>query len=478
VSLVSLRAPLALIAALAVPLTWAIGRRTVGPVPAVLGAALLALSPVFLLYSRTATNVGISVVPALVGVYALLRLLKSPGNWRWALALAAALLVTGYGYAPARFLWPIAVGLLALEAILRRDRHERRALLLAAGATALLVAGAVTALDFEHRHDPVLSVTNYFLGRGEQIANLVLDTRDFAYSVRGIAGEPPPASELAGQLLATNAADMARLLLDRDTKSALVDYWNPHGRLYPIVLVPFLFVGLARALWRGRRRDGYEGRLVAAMFLGFTLPMLLTSQVHVGRLVFAVPFLCLLVAEGFVWTAGGLGRLAAHITRVPEHAAYGIRRLTTGLSCAALVIVVALLAWRDYGVEVPLTREARATSRLVEDAPGIKAQGGAAVLVTVGDNELTLEAFDAGQYRIALSEHYRFYNLATDKGEPPLPADPRPALYIGGLLDRLKEPDTIPTYCRNVYYVRAEAWESWRSGKVAGTRPTAAQGPG
>jgi hypothetical protein len=461
VSLAALRAPVALIAALAVPLAWAVGRRTVGPVSAAVGAVLLALSPVFMLYSRTATNVGISVVPVLAGVYALLRLLKTPGDWRWTAALVAALLVCGYGYAPARFLWPMAVALLAFEAIMRRERHERRALLTAAGATALLIAGAVTALDFEHRHDPVLSIANYFQGRGEQFANLLFDSRDFAYTVRGIVGEPPPASELAAQLLTKNAADMTNLLLDQGTTSALVDYWNPHGRLYPVMLVPFLFVGLGRALWRARRRDGCESRLLVGMFLGFTLPMLLTSQVHVGRLVFAVPFLFLLAAEGFVWAAGGLGILAARVRRTPEHAVYGTRRLVTSLSCSALVVVVALLSWRDYSVEVPLTREARATRWLIADAPEIKARGGAAVLVTVTDNELTLEALDSAQYRIALSGHYRFYNLATKEGEPPTPGDTRPALYIGGLLDRMKDPATIPTYCLNTYYVRPEAWDAY-----------------
>jgi 4-amino-4-deoxy-L-arabinose transferase-like glycosyltransferase len=461
VSLAVLRAPIALIAALAVPLTWLVGRRTVGPVPALLGAILLALSPVYVLYSRTATNVGISVVPVLVGVYALLRLLKLPGEVRWAIALVAALLVGAYGYAPARFLWPIAVALLLLELVLRRDPSERRALLVAACATVLLIAGAIIALDPDHRHDPIPSVANYFRGRGEQIANLLLDTDDFAYSVRGIVDSPPPASELARRMLTRNAADMANLILDRDTEPALVDYWNPHGRLYPVVLVPFLFLGLGRALWRARRRDAFASRVLSAMFLGFTLPMLLTSQVHVGRLVFAVPFLCLLVAEGFVWSAGWLARLASHATNSLEHAPFTTRRIATTVSCAALIVVVALLSWQDYSVEVPPTREARIARLLAQDAPAIQAQGGAAVLVTVDDNELTLEAIDSGQYRVALSEQYRFYNLATKDGDPPTPDDTRPALYIGGLLDRLKDPATIPTYCLNTYYVLPDAWETF-----------------
>jgi len=41
---------------------------------------------------------------------------------------------------------------------------------------------------------------------------------------------------------------------DRDPKPALSDYWNPHGRLIPLMLVPFFLLGFGRALWRARRR--------------------------------------------------------------------------------------------------------------------------------------------------------------------------------------------------------------------------------
>src|SRR4051812_35049468 len=47
--LLGVRLPLALIAALAVPLCWRFGRRISGDAPALLAAVLLALSPVFLL---------------------------------------------------------------------------------------------------------------------------------------------------------------------------------------------------------------------------------------------------------------------------------------------------------------------------------------------------------------------------------------------------------------------------------------------
>ncbi|MDQ2684161.1 MAG: hypothetical protein M3Y37_11625, partial [Chloroflexota bacterium] len=66
-SWLALRLPIALIAALAVPLTWLFGRLLYSDAVGLCGAALVATSPVFLLYGRTATLVGMSLAPALIG---------------------------------------------------------------------------------------------------------------------------------------------------------------------------------------------------------------------------------------------------------------------------------------------------------------------------------------------------------------------------------------------------------------------------
>src|SRR5215211_3810390 len=59
VSILAMRLPVALVTALALPLTWVVGRRLVGDRAAVLAAVMLGLLPSFLIYGRTATNVGI-----------------------------------------------------------------------------------------------------------------------------------------------------------------------------------------------------------------------------------------------------------------------------------------------------------------------------------------------------------------------------------------------------------------------------------
>src|SRR3954453_2480446 len=140
--LTSLRVATALIAAGAVPLLWWVGRRFIGAGSALFAALLLALSPVFLLYGRTATFVCLSLVPALATVAVLLRVLQRPQERRWLIALQVMLVAGIYFYAPIRFFWPLSVLLLAWELALRPTlRHAwRRALLV----TVLVLPLAIT----------------------------------------------------------------------------------------------------------------------------------------------------------------------------------------------------------------------------------------------------------------------------------------------------------------------------------------------
>ena len=146
-----------------------------------LAALLLALSPAFLVYARTATDVAVSLVPMLLTVYVLLRVLERPERWWWAVALQGTLLLGAYGYAPIRFLWLFSVALLALEAFLMKA--QRKPLLLAAGLTVVVMAGTITALDYDHEHDFITSVGYYYSGRGEQVANLLTSEQDYARTV-------------------------------------------------------------------------------------------------------------------------------------------------------------------------------------------------------------------------------------------------------------------------------------------------------
>ena len=456
----SMRWPVALIAAGAVPLLWLVGRRIAGAWSGLLAALLLALSPVYLLYARTATNAGISLVPMLLTVYVLLRLLGEPKGWVWPIALQGTLILGAYGYAPVRFLWLLSVGLFVMEAFLRRE-HRRR-LLACAALTLVVMAGTITALDYDHEHDFITSVGYYYAGRGEQVANLLTSEEDYAHTIGRVGEKLPPPWELLVQTVGQNSADLVNLLLDRDTQPAITDYWNPHGRLIPLLLVPFFLLGFGRSTWLARRRDAYRYRLLVLFFLGFTLPMIFTSQVHIGRLIFAVPLLCLLVAVGvgycLLLIAYGLGK----VVPMGERA----RRLVSGGVVVTLLALVGLFTSNDYGVDVQPTKEVLIAQQLIKDVGTVRSEGGYVALVTVDAStpiQQNLESIDANQYRLSLDRYYCFYNLSIGQGARCSHEDPRPTLLVGGLLERLHDPPKVPGYCTDIYYVSPVVLDKFRA---------------
>jgi mannosyltransferase len=126
-----LRVPSLLAGSAAIPLVWALGRATVGNAPALLGAALMALSPFALFYSVEAR--GYALLMAILATSTLVLLQAVTGRRGWLVAyavLACAALYTHY----------TAVFVLAAQAAwaLWAHRERRRELLLAHAAVALV----------------------------------------------------------------------------------------------------------------------------------------------------------------------------------------------------------------------------------------------------------------------------------------------------------------------------------------------------
>lgn len=436
--LLGMRLPLALIAALAVPLCWRFGRRFIGESPALLAAVLLALSPVFLLYGRTATNVGLSLVPALGTAWLLLRVLDNP-TFVPVLLLQLALIADGFAYAPIRFLWPIALATIALEMLLR----PRLRLSLATALAITLIAlpawlWGVASWEAQARGErerPVLRVVlkSYYNGRGEQVI--------------GSGNRLPPLSEVTAYV-GKNAQDSLRLFFDRDTKSVITDFWNPHGRLQPTVLILPSLLGLACVGWRARRSR--EARLLLLLFAGFWLPLLLTSQVHVGRLIYVVPLLALLAAEGVTFFANALISVISLATHIPagsrskaQHTrrGVGLRWIITGL----VVAVVASGTWADYRINPPVENLAREVLQMQAYAPKLAETHRAAVLVLIPADPQTEAAVVSG-YRLRLERSYRFIDLSRPTVRALYdPADPRPPLIYSGNLARALDQEGLCT---------------------------------
>jgi 4-amino-4-deoxy-L-arabinose transferase-like glycosyltransferase len=450
VGLFALRLPGALISALAIPLTWIVGRRLVSPRAGVLSAVLLALLPAFLLYGRTATNVGISLVPALLTVYFLARALKEPRNWIWLSLLQLTLIVSVYAYSPIRILWPISIALFAVEIAFHRG--ERWRLAVAFLITIIALPAILVLYDGTPDHNPKVALRSYYNARGETALSWKGNPETYKYYLK-MTPEEKAAGHLIGsgrsflwRLVKQNAKNLENLYLDRGTSYAIIDFWNPHGRLYYTFLVPFFLMGLAKSLWGVFRRA--EDRVLQACFWGWSLPLLFTSNVHIGRLIYVLPIVCIFVALGFFTIVDFL---------VPRLGMTKVRRLPAIAATVAALILVAVTAnasLADYRVSPPVVPAEGTIARLGADADQLKANGENAVLVRPVAG-MELESIEASTFRLVLDDEYQFVDISP--GAPSIDrVAEKPALMYGLVIESLEHPETIPSYCTNRYYVYAD----------------------
>jgi len=450
----AMRVPVELLAALSVPLLWLLGRRVTGPGPGMLAALLLAISPAFLFYGRTATLVGASLVPLLISALALARVLEAglPYRWHWRRegALAASMMLGIYADAPVRLFWPLALVALGLAAW--RNRARRVVLLRCLLLSLLIVPVAVMALEWLTAPEPapMAAARNYFHARGEQLVAMGDAPAEVGHYVRAAGAAREAGWDAPPRLVAQNAADLARLLLDRDTLPVPTDYWNERGRFWHWFLLPFAVVGLLTGVVKGVREG--ENAIVQALPLllaaGLALPLLLTSRVHIGRLLSALPFALLLVAAGVWACAGGLVTLASR-----AGFAEGVStRWVAPILAGALLLPAVAVARSDMATPLLPSREARTVAALAEWQSESQERGGA-VLVEDPDLGDDIERVHAATYRLDLDDAYRFVDL---QAEPPDPReDPRPALFWHGALGALQH-GAIASPCDRLWFVGPE----------------------
>ena len=462
----AMRVPVSLLAAAATPLLWLFGRRVAGAGPATLSALLLATSPVFLLYGRTATLVGVSLVPLLLTAMALARVLDAPldAGWRWRRegALVGTLLLGLYAYAPIRLLWPIAVALLGYAAL--RDRARRGVLLRAALLCAVVVPLATMTAEqlAAPAPEPARAALGYFHARGEQLVAMSAEPAAAAEYLRETPRGEPGEWDHAWLLVGQNAADLARLLLDRDTLPVPTDYWNAGGRLWPWFLLPFAVLGTWSAVRRGLRGGRIVSLAPLVLASGLALPLLLTSRVHIGRLLPAFPFLLLLAGVG-VWVVAGW--LAARARAIgADEAARGIAPWLA----SAILLPALVLAHVELGTPLDPPREALTVSVLAAWHAAASERGGAVLVEdpAVGDD---IEGVHAATYRLDLDRLYRFVEVR--QGEEKVAADSRPPLLWRGALGALTAGEIVAP-CDRLWFVApeiaAEFLDAWRGAGCTG----------
>jgi hypothetical protein len=452
----SLRAATGIIAAAAAPLTWILGRRWASAIfgadrggeldrapraqaavwAATAAALLLPLLPSWLLYARTATLVGLSVAPALLTVLLIDQVRRLSRWWPvWLGLLQAALLLDAWAYAPIRFLYPMAIIYFVVELLFRAGRWK--AFVVIIGVTALALPAMLTTIDQKPGWHPIGAIKTYYNARGEQLLSLRDDPQGYQYYVRGADIENSTPDELERALLEQNAKDLLRLFFDVDTKPALTDYWNQNGRLIPWFVLPFVLLGIGVSLWRAWKAP--EARLLHLMFWGFTLPMIGTSKVHIGRLVFAVPFICIFAGIGVAWLAWCFARATPKQAAIPERL-----RWIAPILALILLVPAASEAWSDFHAEVGSPREHLLAQKLDNNLAYYESTGGV-VWISGGRNQSEVEAISVAATRIEIAGDFQFVNLAA--GQSPDAGDDRPIIYFGGIADLLVDPVLAPQLC-------------------------------
>lgn len=141
----ALRLPSALAGIATVPVVWAIAHQLGGRRAALIGAALVAVDPLFVWYSQEARAYGLFVFFAALAMLCFVRLLREPtGGRAAAFALSGALALLSHYFA-VFLLVPMALWLL-------RDRRSRRASLPAIGALALVGVALLPLISAQGGH--------------------------------------------------------------------------------------------------------------------------------------------------------------------------------------------------------------------------------------------------------------------------------------------------------------------------------------
>jgi hypothetical protein len=449
------------IAAFSAPLTWILARRIATGIfahaewnnreqatlkraaewAAIIAGLLLPVLASWLVYARTATLVGLSVAPALLTILAIDQVRRLGRYWWvWLIALQAMLLLGAWAYAPIRFLYPLALAVFGIELLFQRTQW--RCWLIAIGVTLVALPAMLATVDQDPVWDPIQSVSTYYNARGEQLFALRENPDNYSYFLRD-ADLAQSTNELERQLIEQNARDLARLFFDIDTQPALTDYWNQTGRLMPWFMTPLVLLGMVTSLARVFRSP--ESRLLHLMFWGFTLPMLLTSKVHIGRLVFAMPFLAIFAGIGVAGIAWGITH---HVDRRSNRRP--LMQVVAPLLGLALIVPVALSGFRDYRAEVLLPWEHRLANVLASEPTTF---AGGVVWIGGDRSQLTVEEISLAAVRIEVDRQYQFVNLGT--GERADPADARPAIYFGAITELLENPETASPLCDLPWVMKA-----------------------
>lgn len=273
-------------------------RRYFSGTVAVIAAILLLNSQIFLVYMRTATIVGPSLLFSLVTMYLLVELWKNPRRYIYYGYILLSLAINSFLYAPIRFLLPLVVVVIVLRwfmAVLVMRRNAKEFALIYYTAVLSVVVFLLVP------NSPAAAwLKTYYHARGEQVVQQMQDRGEFS------------AVKLAAHVQ-DKLTDLTRLVLNIDTRPTVTDYWNSSGQVISVYLTPLLVLGVLVILIK--RKNRAINYLQLTWFFLMALPIILTNNVHAGRLYLSIAPMFILVAVGIEWVGHFLQKLLSRVKR-------------------------------------------------------------------------------------------------------------------------------------------------------------------
>ncbi len=327
VTAIPIRLPGILLNGLTVGLTMALGRRVVGRWPAVLGAALLALSPITVLTSRVAESEVLLAPLLLIGLLAVHRIVSGQGG-RWALT---ALLLVSLA-APLAKVPGVAVGGICAVVLIASGRWRQGLAVMgaaAAGLAAFAIYGAI--LDWQlflavfkdqaGRRSGILAAFNLITasaGINRQLTDgwWLLGWVGIGLLLRDRAGP-------AAKLLALPAAGYLAVMLVMADQDAVAKYgW------YRETIVPELYLAAGALVWEVLR--GPSAALLALVMV--------TGGATATNFWLGTP-----------WAPGTLVLIAIFVVALTPSAIAALRPASSRWNFAARVIAALVVVALMYG---------------------------------------------------------------------------------------------------------------------------------
>ena len=170
--------------------------------------------------------------------------------------------------------------------------------------------------------------------------------------------------------------------------------------------------------------------------------MLLTTNVHIGRLILVIPVLSILVMLPVPIVIEWLAK------RRPLRNHLGFAAILPVPLCLAIAIFGAIPSLDDW-FDTPFTVERPVVLADAIQQTMLRSPTPQIVFVHGDDSEWVGERLRSSSLRIQLGDAVRWVDLKTGEvhGDGPV------RMLYHGMLDRLEQPMSVPGYCTNIYVI-------------------------